>query len=653
VAAACCELFAELFADGVVFVPLASLSQPALLAATLARAVGASMEGDQQPEAALIGRLRDRHMLLVLDNLEHLLPAAPFIAAVLAACPHVSILVTSRALLQLRGEQTLPVAPLTLPVASALHVTADGLTTLPDLQVLAASPAIALFVQRAQSVRPEFTLTVANVVDVAKICQRLDGLPLALELAAARIRLMPPHALLTRLRRRLPTLAGGPRDLPERHQTLQAALAWSYDLLPAATQTLFRRFSVFADGATLEAIAALREHSAGGDTLDEVIALLDHSLLRSWGEGAAEPRYRMLETIREYAGDLLTASGEREAMERAHAAYYHALAERAEPELRGPQQTVWMERLEAEVDNLRAALRWSLLHDERDIGLSLGGALWYFWFVSGRLGEGRDWLHALLEDAGSPGSAQCRAESLVGASWLAFCQGDYVEAAAQAQEGLGLHEGLGDRRGRAAALTTLGCVALSQGVYARARPLMEESLALRREEGDPREISTSLNNLGNLALHEGNLAQAQELLQEYLSLSQELGDKYVTANALQTLGVVALAWNDTARARAMLTEALTLRRNLGWAYGAIEDIESMAGVACSEGRPQQAALLLGASATLRQAMQAPLRPTERATHDHTVAAARHALSVEAFELAWMEGAALSLDEAIAAALAPA
>jgi predicted ATPase/transcriptional regulator with XRE-family HTH domain len=368
----------EFFADGVVVVPLASLNQPALLAPTLARVIGASMEGDQQPEEAVIGRLRDKHALLMLDNLERLLPAAPFLADLLAACPRLAILATSRALLQIRGEQTLPVSPLALPPASAFPVTSDRAPTPQEVAALAVSPAMTLFVQRAQAVRPDFTLTAENVVDVARICQRLDGLPLALELAAARIRLLPPHALLTRLRRWLPTLTGGARDLPERHQTLRAALAWSYDLLPPGAQTLFRRFSVFAGGAPLEAIDALKGNTPDGDTLDEVTTLLDHSLLRSRGEVAGEPRYGMLETIREYAGDLLTTNGERATAERAHAVYYQALAERAERELRGPEQATRMERLEAEVNNLRAALRWSLLNGERDVGLCLGGALWYY-----------------------------------------------------------------------------------------------------------------------------------------------------------------------------------------------------------------------------------------------------------------------------------
>jgi len=365
VAAAC----GDYFADGVAFVPLASLSEPALLAAILAHAMGAPMEGDQRPAEALIERLRDKRLLLVLDNLEHLLPAAPFVADVLAACPHLAILVTSRALAQLRGERALPISPLLTPPASAFPETADELPTQQELGALAAAPAVTLFVQRAQAVRPEFALTPENVVDVAMICQRLDGLPLAIELAAARIRLLPPHALLARLRRRLPALTGGARDLPERHQTLRAALAWSYDLLPAANQALFRRFSVFGGGATLESVAALTGDApdSGEDALEGLAALLDHSLLRRMGEVAGEPRYGMLETIREYAGDLLTESGERDATERAHAAYYRAMAEAAEAALRGPEQAVWMARLESEVDNLRAALVVALRRAGRGI----------------------------------------------------------------------------------------------------------------------------------------------------------------------------------------------------------------------------------------------------------------------------------------------
>ena len=512
---------------------------------------------------------------------------------------------------------------------------------------------MALFVQRAQAVRPEFTLTPENVVDVARICQRLDGLPLALELAAARIRLMPPHALLVRLRHRLPMLTGGARDLPERHQTLQATLEWSYDLLPAATQTLFRRLSVFAGGATLEAIEALQGNSPDTDALDALSVLFDHSLVRSWGEVAGEPRYRMLQTIREYAGDLLTASGERAAMERAHAMYFHAFAEHADTELRGTEQERWVERLEAEVDNLRAALRWSLNTAEWDVGFRLGGALWYFWFLSRRVSEGRSWLNALLSSPGAMPAPAGRAKAMVGASWLAYCQGSFDEASALAQEGLALYDRLGDPGGRADALTTLACVAIDQGDGARARPFAEESLSLRREQGDSWAIGVSLNNLGCLASAEGDKLRARDYFVEYLELSRALGDTRGVARSLYNLGEVVYTLGDVGEAHALMAEALALLQSLGSRDGVILGIEGIAYAVAAEGRPRQAARLRGAASALRARLHDPIRPNQRAEYGQVVAALRETLGVEMFEAAWAEGAALSFDEAIAAALDPA
>jgi non-specific serine/threonine protein kinase len=512
---------------------------------------------------------------------------------------------------------------------------------------------LVLFVQRAQAVRPEFTLTRENVVDVARICQRLDGLPLALELAAARIRLMPPHALLVRLRQRLPLLTAGARDLPQRHQTLRAALAWSYDLLPAATQTLFRRLSVFAGGATLEAIEALQGNSPDQDALDALSALLDHSLVSSWGEVAGEPRYRMLQTIREYARDLLTTSGERAAMERAHAVYYHALAEHADTELRGAEQERWMEQLEAEVDNLRAALRWSLNNAEWGVGFGLGGALWYFWFLSRRVNEGHDWLNALLSSPGAMPAPDRRAKAILGASWLAYCQGAFDEASALAHEGLALCDGLGDRSGRADALTTLACVAIDQGDGARARPFAEESLSLRQEQGDSWAIGVSLNNLGCLASADGDKLRARDYFTQYLELSRALGDTRGVARALYNLGEVVSSLGDVREAHALMAEALTLLQSLGSRDGVILSIEGIAYALAAEGRPHPAARLLGAASALRAKLHDPIRPRHRAEYDQMDAALRTTLGGEAFEAAWAEGAALSFDEAIAASLNPA
>jgi predicted ATPase/DNA-binding XRE family transcriptional regulator len=637
-----------LFADGTVFVPLASLGEPVLLAEILAHAVGAPIQGGgQRPVDSLAAHLRERHLLLVLDNFEHLLSAAPGLAALLAACPRLTLLVTSRTILRVRGEQVLPVPPLSLPDAEAL----------PPMEALAATPAIALFVARAQAMQPEFALTPENAADVAAICRRLDGLPLALELAAARIRLLPLRSLLARLERRLPTLTGGARDLPERHQTLRAALAWSYDLLPDAEQALFRRFSVFAGGATLASVVALMGGAPDENALEELAALLDHSLLRHTGEVAGEPRYGMLETIREYALEQLAASGEQEDTERAHAGHYLAIAEAAEPALRGPEQAAWMEWLEAEVDNLRAALGWAGASEESELGLRLAASLWYFWSVRGYLREGRTWLERLLTMAratGRPAMAPAvRAKALGGAAWLAYVQTDYDRVVPPAEESLALSRDLGDDMGCAIALTSLGCVALDQGDYTQATPLLEESLARARAAADTWGITMSLNNLGLLVGLQGDYQRARELLEESLALGRARGDVRNVAYALDNLGTFALAQGDLTRARIAVEESLPLHRDLRETAGAVEGLEDMARIAAARGQPQQAARLFGAAEALRSASGVALPPYLRAPVDHAVQAVREALGVVAFAEGWAEGAQLSLEQAIAAALTPA
>jgi predicted ATPase len=640
-ALAVADLCGRLFADGAVFIPLASLAEPALLAEHLAREVGLPTEGGSTPEDALAALLRERHLLLVLDNFEHLLTAAPELVALLAACPRLSLLVTSRILLRVSGEQVLPVPPLPL----------SDVEELPPLDALAATPAVALFVARAQAMQPEFVLTPENAADVTAICRQLDGLPLALELAAARIRLLPPQALLARLDRRLSTLVDGARDLPERQRTLRATLAWSYDLLSPTDQGIFRRFSVFAGGATLDATEAVCRLDDSTDVLESLAALVDHSLLRLVSQATDEPRYGMLETIREYAGEMLTQSGERDDVQAAHAHHYLALAESAEFALRGPKQVRWMGRLEGDINNLRASLRWAQSHDAQNVGPRLAGALWFFWFLSGRVSEGRNWLSTLL--ASSHAEPAVRAKAIVGASWLARCQGEFDEANALAQAGLALYERLGDRSGQAAALTTLVCAALDQSDAAAARPPALQSLALRREVGDRWEICVSLNNLGYLAAVEGDYAQAAAYFEECLSLSREIGDTRGVALSLNNLGDVVYTLGDAVRARMLLAEALTLSRVVGWAEGTVESFEGIARAVAKQGQPQLAARLLAAAAALRLATQDPLRPAEQVAYDREVAAVREALGAEVFEAAWAEGAALSLEQAIAAALAPA
>jgi predicted ATPase len=500
--------------------------------------------------------------------------------------------------------------------------------------------------------RPEFALTAQNAADVPAICQRLDGLPLALELAAARIRLLSPRALLARLERRLPTLVDGARDLPERQRTLRATLTWSHDLLPTAEQRLFRRLGVFAGGATLEAVEAVCCHDCLGDVLESLTALVDHSLLLPREAGTGEPRFGMLETIREYALEQLAASGELTATEQAHAQYYLTLAQAGELALRGPEQVQWMGRQEAEINNIRAALRWAQDHDAADAGLRLAGALWYFWYLSGRLSEGRGWLNTLLASPQAAQLLEVRAKAIVGASWLARSQWAFADATALAEEGLALYGRLADRRGRADALTTLVCVALDQDDAARARPLAQESLALRRALGDRWALWSSLTNLGYLAAVEGDLLQSAACFEECLSLSRELGDSRGAALSLYNLGDVLCMQGDIARGRALLAESLTLSHGIGWAEGTVQSVEGIARAMSAQGQSRQVARLLAAAGVLRVALQLPpLRPPAQDEYDTVVAAIRENLGREAFEIAWREGTTLSSEQTIAAALA--
>ncbi|MDQ3588799.1 MAG: helix-turn-helix domain-containing protein, partial [Actinomycetota bacterium] len=385
----------EAFSDGVVFVALAPLRDPEVVLSALAETLGVRDAADRTLQEALEQHLRDKQMLLLLDNFEHLLVATPAVADLVEACPGLTVLATSRASLRLGGEHQFPVPPLPLPEA----------TSLAAVDVLSRSPAVELFCQRARAVTPDFGLTAANASTVARICQRLDGLPLAIELAAARVKLFPPKALLDRLDRRLQLLGGGARDLPQRQRTLRDAIAWSYDLLDAEEQTLFRRLAVFAGGCTLEAAEAVcgpgPDGSEGGDVLETLASLVDNNLLVSRsetpsGEGYEGPRFTMLETIREYAAERLRSSGEAEEMGRAHALYYLALAESTQPEVSAREPLEWLGLLEEEHDNLRAALRWVIWDREADTAARLALAVWRFWAERHHLSEGRRWLEAVL-----------------------------------------------------------------------------------------------------------------------------------------------------------------------------------------------------------------------------------------------------------------
>jgi predicted ATPase/Tfp pilus assembly protein PilF len=590
------------FADGAVFVELAPIGDPALVVSTIAQALDVKESGAQPLAGSLKVYLRDKHMLLVLDNFEQIVAAAPLVSELLAAAPRLKMLVTSRVPLHLDEEHEYQAPPLALP----------DLKTLPPLDQLIQYPAVTLFMERAQAVKPDFQITGENAQAVAAICARLDGLPLAIELAAARSKLLPPRALLARLDRRLSVLTGGARELTVRQQTLRGAIAWSYDLLDEAERTLFRRLAVFVGDCTLEAMEAIC--GAMGDrrvALPDVVAsLIDKSLLRrqpeETGEIAGQPRFTMLETIREYAREQMAASGEAEALRKAHAEYYLALVERLEPQLMGPEQAACMDLLELDHDQLRAALAWSRERARgAELGLRLATALWWFWGQRGYLSEGRGWLESTLAAAQALPRTRTldalRAKALYRAGVLAWYQSDHERAIALCEESLQIAQALGDGQGIAWALHNLGRVAYLQGDYPRAVPLLEQSLAGFREAGDNWGIPWSLDVLGQAAVARGDYGQAERLWTESLELRQSIGDVQGIPWPLNNLGEVAAARGEYARARTLFEESLALFREQGVTRPIQWVLDNLGQVALAEGDYGRATSLFEESlATFRE-----------------------------------------------------
>ena len=542
------------FLGGVIFVDLGTIADPDLLLPTIAQALEVTEVPGQTIGETLAAALGGKRRLLVLDNFEQILPAAMGVADLLAAVPDLTVLVTSRAALRLRGERLRQVVPLEVPMPP-----------LPSLDALSQYEAVRLFIARARDVLPGFAVTNETAPAVAGICARLDGLPLAIELAAARTRILPPKALLARLGERLRVATGGARDLPDRQRTLRAAIDWSYELLDPAEQTLFGRLAAFSGGGTLAAVEAVCdvERDLGIEVVDGIESPLDKSLLRKDESPEGEHRLVMLETIHEYARERLVASTEQAALRQAHARYYLTLAEEAEPELTGPQQVEWLTCLEAEHDNLRAVLRWSLGGTgESAVGLALAGVLWRFWSTRGHFSEGLAWLDEVLgHDSGTNTVGRVRALTAAGnfARWL----GDNIRAAALQEESLALAQELGDRPGIAAALRNLGGLVAGQGDYVRAATLIEESLALYRDLADKQGIAAALLNLSFIAADQGDYARAAAFDEESLALVQELKDRGGIARALRNLGVLAADQGDYARAAAFYEEGLALGRELG------------------------------------------------------------------------------------------
>jgi predicted ATPase/class 3 adenylate cyclase/DNA-binding CsgD family transcriptional regulator len=593
----------DTFTDGVFFVNLAPLSDPALVVPTIAQTLELKEIGDQSLLDQLKVYLRDKQLLLLLDNFEQVISAAVHVWDLLAACPKLKITVTSREVLHVRGEQEFTVPPLAVPDPHHL----------PDLVALSQYEAVALFIQRAQAVKPDFQVTNANAPAVAEICVRLDGLPLAIELAVARVKVLPPPALLARLGQRLQMLTGGARDAPTRQQTLRNTIEWSYQLLKAVEQRLFRRLSVFVGGCTLEAIeavcVALETSTPTMSVLDGVTSLLDKSLLQQREQEGGEPRLLMLETIREYGLEALEASGELEVTLQAHATYYLRFAEEAEPELDGPQQAVWLERLEREHYNLRAALQWSLERGEAgsplEIAIRLSAALRRFWIVHSHWSEGRNFLERAL--AGSKGVAtSLRAKALITAANLANIQADNDRAEALAEESLALYRVLRDTQGVALSLRQLAVAAGRRGRHAAARSLNEEALALFRKSGDKEGAAWSLFNLAWLAIDHGEYTRGRTLLEESLAMHKELGNKWSIALSLLGLAsVLFYSQDDQALVRALLEESLALLREVGYKEGIADSFILSGQLALSQGDAATANSLAEESLVLNRDIREP------------------------------------------------
>jgi predicted ATPase/class 3 adenylate cyclase len=557
------ELGAE-FTDGAAFVPLADVTNPVLVPAAIASALDLGDTSGEPPRELVFAYLRDRHLLLVLDNFEQVMSAVPLVADLLSHCPRLRVLATSRERLSLRGEQELPLPPLALPRTPLRRATADmsAEEASAAIEEVRRAEAVRLFVSRAQSVKPGFEITADNAAAVAEICSRLDGLPLAIELAAARIRLLSPDALLARFDRRLDVLDRGPRDLPARQQTMRDTIAWSYDLLDPDEQQLFTYLSIFAGGATLEAAAAVAgdpESGGGMADLDLIESLADKSLIQLTGD---ESRIRMLQTIRDFGQERLAESPERQVIAQRHAAYFLAIAEEAEELLAGSEQTRWLDLLEREQANLRAAIDWLRNEGQIEEALRIGGALWRFWWLRGDIDEGRDQLESLLAQT-APVSPAVRAKALNAAGVLAESQGDWDTATCLHQESLELFRQIGDQHGVAWSLNNLGVVAVSQGDYARAQALLEENLAVAEEADDTASIATALNDLGLIAHSRHDYNQATELRTRSLALFRTLGDESHVARALNNLGTAAMELGEYERAQVLLTESLALHRHVG------------------------------------------------------------------------------------------
>jgi non-specific serine/threonine protein kinase len=639
----------EGFEDGAWLVELAPLTDPALVKGAVASTLGVREQPGSTPTEALSGYLRTKKLLLVLDNCEHLVEACAVLAEVLLrACPNLRILATSREAIGIAGETRLIVPPLSLPDPRRLPAVGD----------LVHYEAANLFVERAKAVKPEFALTERNAKCVTQICYRLDGIPLAIELAAARVRVLSVEQIAARLGDRFALLTGGGRTALARQRTLEAAMDWSHELLPGRERTVLRRLSVFAGGFTLEAAEAVCSGPPSdgeveqGEVLDLISRLVDKSLvLVSEKDGRA--RYRLLETVRQYGREKLELSGEAEGIRRRHAGFFLELAEEAGPELKGPRQAEWLERLESEHGNLRAAMRWTDEEGGAEDAARFAWALWLFWFHRGHQDEGRRWVEEVLTK-GDVLPTDLRAKALYADGAMSWGLRESSDTIRLLEESRALFRQAGDGHGEALALAATGVPTLQQGDVERATAILEEGIGLLREAGDKWETSFMLAHLGMIYLDRGESARATRHFEESLALSREVGSKFSGTVSLTNLARAAQALGDHERAAGLYAEGLALAVELSDKANAAYCLEGLARVTSARGADERAVRLFAAAESLLEAAGDPLyaHAQDRADYERAVDALRSRLDQKTFRGAWSEGRAMEMERAVEYALEP-
>ncbi len=636
------EELAACFADGVAFVALASVRGPERTLPAMYQALGGRETGSDYTIQRLHHVLGDRELLLLLDNFEHLVSAAASISDVLAACPRLKILVTSRSPLQLSGEHDFLVPPLALPTLSA-EATAGELIQ---------ADAVRLFVQRARTARPDFAPTAKELSAVSAICHRLNGLPLAIELAAARVNHLSPQSLLERLERPgascLPLLTGGLRDQPERHQAMRDTVAWSFNLLDAQERAVFQRLSVFVDGFSVQAASAVCDLDELS-TLDGIGSLVAKSLVRYDGDRAGEPRYAMYETIREFGLEQLALSGQEETVRQQQAEWALALAERAGPHVREPDAASWLEELERDHASLRAALTWFAERQDGARLARLAGTLWPFWEEHAHFAEGRNWLEAALAQS-HDAPPRDRLQLLAGAGAMARHHTDFAHGIIRHEQALALARELGDREEEATILHHLGAQATDLGDFVQARLRMAACIAVAREAGTPRPLIRALHGLGQIQRAELDSEAALQSLEEVLPMAREHQMGWIEPYIVNGIALAATDLGDCGRAIALCRENITRAIAKGALGHVIDGIEGLARVAATLGQAEQSARLYGAGEAQREKLTFPISPTEITYAEPILRRLREVLGGDGFATAWAEGRLLSQEAAIAEAM---